>query len=111
MGLHMMRSPATARRGNLVSASGMAAAILATVALVAFDDSFNVTAWGWIALIAGTAVGATAGAIGARSVKMTAMPQLVSLFNAVGGGAAALIAFPELLHRFEDLDAVGSAYS
>ena len=111
MGLHMMRSPATARRGNLVSASGMAAAILATVALVAFDDSFNVTAWGWIALIAGTALGATAGAIGARSVKMTAMPQLVSLFNAVGGGAAALIAFPELLHRFEALDAVGGAYA
>ena len=42
---------------------------------------------------------------------MTAMPQLVSLFNAVGGGAAALIAFPELMHRFDDLDAVGGAYS
>src|SRR3954453_19003330 len=104
LGCTRWRSPATARRGNLVSASGMAAAILATVALVAFDDAFNVTAWGWTALIAGAAAGATAGAIGARSVKMTAMPQLVSLFNAVGGGAAALIAFPELIRRFEDLD-------
>lgn len=111
MGLHLMRSPATARRGNLLSASGMTAAILATIALVAFDDAFHVTAWGWVALLAGTAVGGAAGAVSARRVKMTAMPQLVSLFNAVGGGAAALIAFPELTHRFAELDALGAAYS
>ena len=111
MGLHLMRSPATARRGNLLSASGMAAAILATVAFVAFDDAFEVTAWGWAALAVGTAVGGAAGAIGARRVKMTAMPQLVSLFNAVGGGAAAIIAFPELMHRFDELDQIGAAYS
>ena len=111
MGLHLMRSPATARRGNLLSASGMAAAILATVALVAFDDAFAVTAWGWAALALGTAVGGAAGAVGARRVKMTAMPQLVSLFNAVGGGAAAIIAFPELMHRFEELDQIGGAYT
>ncbi|MGC4174292.1 NAD(P)(+) transhydrogenase (Re/Si-specific) subunit beta [Demequina sp.] len=111
LGLHLMRSPATARRGNLLSASGMATAILATVALVAFDDSFHVTAWGWVALVGGTALGGVAGAVSARRVKMTAMPQLVSLFNAVGGGAAAIIAFPELMHRFEELDLLGGAYT
>jgi NAD(P) transhydrogenase subunit beta len=111
LGLHLMRSPATARRGNLLSASGMAAAILATLALVSFDDAFAITAGGWAALIGGTAVGAAAGAVSARRVKMTAMPQLVSLFNAVGGGAAAIIAFPELMHRFEELDLLGASYS
>jgi len=108
IGLHMMRSPATARKGNLLSAGGMALAILATVALVAFDETFAVTAGGWAALIAGTALGSVVGAVGARRVKMTAMPQLVSLFNAVGGGAAALIAFPELLRWFEVVDLNGS---
>ena len=111
IGLHLMRSPATARNGNLLSAGGMASAILATVVLVAADDAFSVTAVGWIVLVLGTAVGAVAGAVGARRVKMTAMPQLVSLFNAVGGGAAALIAFPELMHRFEAADALGASYS
>src|SRR5690606_6356524 len=101
LGLHLMRSPATARRGNLLSASGMAAAILATVALVATEAAFHVTAWGWIALGTGTALGGVAGAVSARRVKMTAMPQLVSLFNAVGGGAAAVIAFPETLHALD----------
>ena len=108
LGLHLMRSPATARRGNTVSASGMAAAVVATVALVTWSDVFHVTAWGWAAIIAGTALGSAAGAISARRVRMTAMPQLVSLFNAVGGGAAALIAVPELLHRLEAADLLGA---
>jgi NAD(P) transhydrogenase subunit beta len=108
MGLHLMRSPSSARRGNLLSASGMAVAILATVVLVAFDDSFSVTPWGWIALITGTAVGAVAGALSARRVKMTAMPQLVSLFNAVGGGAAALVAIPELTHALDGAEMLGA---
>ncbi len=98
-GLHLMRSPATARRGNLVSASGMTAAILATVVFVATgQEGLHVSPWGWGALLAGTAVGAAAGLVGARGVQMTAMPQLVSLFNAVGGGAAALVAAVETLH-------------
>jgi len=112
LGLHMMRSPATARRGNLLSASGMATAILATVVLVgAGQGGLHVTAGGWVALGLGAVVGATAGVVGARRVKMTAMPQLVSIFNAVGGGAAALVAIPELLSRFTELDLVGGAYS
>jgi NAD(P) transhydrogenase subunit beta len=90
LGLHLMNSPATARRGNLVSATGMAAAIAATLALLVGSGTVSVT--GWIVLAAGAASGTAIGWYLARTVAMTAMPQLVSLFNAVGGGAAALVA-------------------
>ena len=99
LGLHLLRSPATARRGNLLSAAGMAAAVVATVALLAaggpaadVDGGVSVSAGGWAALVAGLALGSFAGLVSARRVQMTAMPQLVSIFNAVGGGAAALVA-------------------
>jgi NAD(P) transhydrogenase subunit beta len=90
LGLHLMNSPATARRGNQVSSAGMALAIGTTLALVIHAGTVSVT--GWIVMIAGTLIGAGAGLYAARTVEMTAMPQLVSLFNAVGGGAAALVA-------------------
>src|SRR5262249_41812680 len=90
LALPLMTPPATARRGNQVSTGGMALAIATTFALVVHAGT--VTATGWIVMIAGILVGAGAGLYSARTVQMTAMPQLVSLFNAVGGGAAALIA-------------------
>ncbi|MEV4350130.1 NAD(P)(+) transhydrogenase (Re/Si-specific) subunit beta [Actinoplanes sp. NPDC049596] len=90
VGLHLMNTPATARRGNHVSAGGMAVAVVTTVIVLIHDDSVTMyAAW---ALGIGAAGGAVAGLVAARVVRMTAMPQLVSLFNAVGGGAAALIA-------------------
>ncbi len=89
LGLHLMNNPATARRGNQVSIAGMIAAIAATGAIVI--HSGMITPTGWIVLIAGTLVGGGLGLYTARTVKMTAMPQLVSVFNAVGGGAAALV--------------------
>jgi len=99
LGLHLMRSPATARRGNLLSASGMAGAILGTLILLATGENgsaavggFSVTGWGWATLVAGLVVGSLGGLLTARRVQMTAIPQLVSIFNAVGGGAAALVA-------------------
>jgi NAD(P) transhydrogenase subunit beta len=95
VGLHLMNSPATARRGNAVSATGMAVAILTTGVVLIRDDV--ITAGSVIVLLAGLAVGAVAGLVGARRVKMTDMPQLVSLFNAVGGGAAALVALVEVV--------------
>jgi NAD(P) transhydrogenase subunit beta len=95
IGLHMMNSPATARRGNQVSATGMTVAILTT--LVVLIHSQAVTTTGWIVLLAGALVGGVFGLYAARRVAMTAMPQLVSIFNAVGGGAAALLAVNELL--------------
>jgi NAD(P) transhydrogenase subunit beta len=96
LGLHFMNSPATARRGNQLSAFGMLVAVIAVVVQVSDGATMNATRWS--VLIAGTLVGAAAGLYSARQVKMTAMPQLVSLFNAVGGGAAALIAITEYGH-------------
>jgi NAD(P) transhydrogenase subunit beta len=88
-GLHLMNSPASARRGNQVSTAGMALAVATTLALVAHAGT--VTTTGWIVMIAGALLGGGAGLYAARTVEMTAMPQLVSIFNAVGGGAAALV--------------------
>jgi len=92
LGLKMLSHPATARKGNLVAMAGMAIAILGTLFLYqpAGGQFHN---YGWIigALIIGTAIGATA----ARKVKMTAMPELVSIFNGMGGLCAALISIVE----------------
>jgi len=95
IGLHLMNSPATARRGNQVSAAGMTLAILTTVVVLADDKSSTATAIA--VLVLGSAVGAIAGAVTARRIAMTAMPQLVSVLNAVGGGAAALIALADAI--------------
>ena len=95
LGLHLMNSPATARRGNLLSAGAMAVAVLATVVLLV--DRGTTTTTGWLVMVLGAATGSSIGLYAARRVQMTAMPQLVSLFNAVGGGAAALLAVTHLL--------------
>ena len=90
IGLHLMNSPATARRGNQVSIAGMVIAGVATLVLLIHYGT--VTATGWIVLIAGALLGSAVGLYAARTIQMTAMPQLVSAFNSVGGGAAALVA-------------------
>jgi NAD(P) transhydrogenase subunit beta len=99
LGLVQMNSPATARNGNLLSAAGMTLAIVATAVLILsqqlLGDGFVVG--GWAIIVAGIALGGGLGLYAARTVQMTAMPQLVSLFNAVGGGAAALIAIEDYL--------------
>src|SRR5213594_2141490 len=95
LGLMRMNSPATARNGNLLSAGGMAIAIGGTAVLLAARGEAGLTAW--IIIVAGIALGGGLGLYTARTVKMTAMPQLVSLFNAVGGGAAALIAIDDYI--------------
>jgi proton-translocating NAD(P)+ transhydrogenase subunit beta len=105
LGLIRMNSPATARNGNLTSASGMILAIGATAVFLLLRPAPAVEgggaapnpAIGWAIILVGFAVGGGAGLYTARTVKMTAMPQLVSLFNAVGGGAAALIAINDYL--------------
>jgi NAD(P) transhydrogenase subunit beta len=74
----------------------MAIAVLATLILLIHEGS--VTGVGWAVLIVGSLLGSAAGLYSARSVQMTAMPQLVSMFNAVGGGAAALVAIYGYMH-------------
>ncbi len=87
LALRFLSSPATARRGNWIGATGMAVAIGVTLA----QPSVHI---GW-RIIVGGLIGATFGAIAARRVRMTAMPQMVALFNGVGGGAAALVSLAE----------------
>ncbi len=94
VGLHLMNSPRTARRGNQISMVAMACAVLAAVVLIAVRGQMTVT--GWVVAACGFAFGGGIGLYVARSVKMTAIPQLVSIFNAVGGGAAALLAVHDL---------------
>jgi H+-translocating NAD(P) transhydrogenase subunit beta len=96
IGLMRMSSPATARNGNLLSAGGMALAIGGTALLLAVNG-IQAGGIGWLIILAGILLGGGLGLYTARTVKMTAMPQLVSLFNAVGGGAAALIAIDDYL--------------
>ncbi len=96
IGLHQMNSPATARDGNRLSAGGMTLAVATTLLyLVTREGGLNATAW--VIIVIGFAIGGGLGLYMARTVKMTAMPQLVSLFNAVGGGAAALVAIDDYL--------------
>ena len=85
--LRRLSSPATARSGNLIGAVGMLIAVAAT--LLAQEI---VSVW---QMAVGIAVGAVVGYVGAQRVKMTAIPQMVALFNGVGGGAAALVALAE----------------
>ncbi len=90
LALRYLSNPAHARRGNQIGAVGMLLAIVVTWVKTGGTS--------WWALALGMAIGGGFGAVAARRVKMTAMPQMVALFNGVGGGAAALIALGEL-HR------------
>jgi NAD(P) transhydrogenase subunit beta len=106
LGLHLMNSPATARRGNQLSAAGMALALVAAVVFVAEGGTMDATRW--LVLAGGAIVGGGAGLYAARSVAMTAMPQLVSLFNTVGGGAAALIAVADYARNTHTSGEIGT---
>jgi NAD(P) transhydrogenase subunit beta len=89
LALRFLSSPAHARKGNWIGAFGMAVAIVATFFLPQLDSS---TFWPILVVMA---VAAPIGAYAARAVRMTAMPQMVALFNGVGGGAAALISLAD----------------
>ncbi len=89
-GLRGLAGPTTAVRGNRIAAIGMGIAVVATLLNRGEGN------WGLIAL--GVALGVAVGVPAARQVKMTAMPQMVALFNGVGGGAVALISWVEFRH-------------
>ena len=99
LGLRYLSSPKTARLGNQISMLGMLIALVAT----GFQLDFA-SAW-WIFAV-GLGAGAIVGIYGARAVKMTAMPQMVALFNGAGGGAAALVAAAEFLKLNPDTQTV-----
>ncbi|RJO72403.1 NAD(P)(+) transhydrogenase (Re/Si-specific) subunit beta [Nocardia panacis] len=90
-GLMGLTGPKTAVRGNLIAATGMVIAVIAT--LISVRHTSN-----WILIIAGLVVGVVLGVPPAKFTKMTAMPQLVAAFNGVGGGTVALIAWSEFIN-------------
>lgn len=94
VGLKQLSSPATARRGNLMASFAMLMALVVTLI------QYPPITWTWI--VSGIILGSLIGAVAARTVKMTAMPEMVGLFNGFGGGASALVAFAEFLHFLKD---------
>ena len=91
VGLHQLSSPKHARSGNLVAALGALIAVGTTI------DLLHHSTLDLVLLVVAIIIGAPVGAVAARAVKMTAMPQMVASFNGVGGGAAALVAIVEFL--------------
>ncbi len=96
IGLKMLSHPDSARKGNLLAGFGMGAGILATILFHKNDAGEPIGNLGWI--IGAIVIGAVIGTLSAKKVKMTAMPQMVSLFNGMGGACAALISLEEFSH-------------
>lgn len=96
VGLKMLSGPATARKGNLVAAAGMGLAILGTLFLYRDEEGNGLRNLPWIS--GAMMVGAVTGVVAARKVKMTAMPEMVSMFNGMGGLCAALVSVAEFDH-------------
>ncbi len=99
VGLRFMGSPATARNGNALASGGMLLAILVTL--------ISEEIVGFAGIVAGVVIGGGIGVIFARTVKMTAMPQMVAIFNGFGGGASALIAVSEYVRLYDAAADVG----
>src|SRR5215217_1644426 len=96
IGLKMLSHPETARRGNAVAATGMTLAIFGTIFLYQDENGAGLHNHLWI--FAGLLIGGVIGLLSAKRVKMTAMPEMVSLFNGMGGACAALISIIEFNH-------------
>jgi NAD(P) transhydrogenase subunit beta len=104
IGLKMLSNPATARRGNLIAAAGMTIAIVGTIFLYE-DNGQRLHNHIWI--FGGILVGGVVGTLAAKKVKMTAMPEMVSLFNGMGGACAALISIVEYNHLYAAIEIPG----
>ncbi len=101
LGLKMMAGPKTARNGNLLAAGGMALAIFATIYL--YQDDLNNKLGNHLWIYSGIIIGSLAGWVAAKKVQMTAMPQMVSVFNGMGGACAALISLVEFPKALEHI--------
>lgn len=93
----MLSHPDSARKGNLVAAAGMTIAIFATIFLYKDDNGNPLGNYGWI--FGGLIIGSIIGTLAAKKVQMTAMPEMVSLFNGMGGACAMLISVIEFKHH------------
>lgn len=102
IGLKMLSNPATARRGNLIAAAGMAIAIIGTIFLYQSEGQ-KLHNYSWI--FGGLIIGGIIGTLAAKKVKMTAMPEMVSMFNGMGGACAALISLVEFNHLSKEMAA------
>lgn len=112
LGLKMLSNPKTARNGNVVAAVGMALAIAGTIAL--YTDASGDHLGNHIWIFGGLAIGGVIGTMSAKNVKMTAMPQMVSIFNGMGGACAALISiieFKHIVHDFQPELYAGGGYT
>lgn len=107
LGLKMLSNPASARKGNQIAAIGMAIAIFGTIFLYE-DESIKLGNYLWI--FGGIAIGTVIGAFAAKKVKMTDMPQMVSLFNGMGGACAALISIVEFNHVVHAYNTTGYSF-
>ncbi len=96
LGLKFLSNPATARKGNLIAAFGMGLAIFTTIFLYTDSDGNHLRNLPFI--FAGLLVGTIVGWLTAKKVQMTAMPEMVSLFNGMGGACAMLISIIEFQH-------------
>ncbi|MGK7891496.1 MAG: NAD(P)(+) transhydrogenase (Re/Si-specific) subunit beta [Leptolyngbyaceae cyanobacterium] len=94
VGLKKLGSPATARQGNLLASVGMLIAVVATL--------LNQSVLNYQIILIGVIIGSLIGAIAARQVEMTAMPQMVGIFNGLGGAASALVAVGEFLRLLQE---------
>jgi NAD(P) transhydrogenase subunit beta len=97
IGLKMLSHPDSARKGNMVAAVGMTIAILATIFLYTDEAGNKLGNYGWI--FGGLVVGTVIGTLAAKKVQMTAMPEMVSMFNGMGGACAMLISIIEFKHH------------
>jgi NAD(P) transhydrogenase subunit beta len=98
LGLKMLSHPDSARKGNLVAAAGMILAIVGTIFF--YEDADHNKLGNYIWIFGGLIIGTVAGFFAAKKVQMTAMPEMVSLFNGMGGACAAIISIVELRHFF-----------
>jgi NAD(P) transhydrogenase subunit beta len=96
IGLKMLSHPESARKGNSVAAFGMSLSVLATIFLYRTEAGERLQNYGWI--FGGLLIGGVIGTIAAKKVKMTAMPEMVSMFNGMGGACAMLISLVEFSH-------------
>ncbi len=108
LGLKLLSDPLHARKGNAIAAAGMFIAIAGTIFLYRTEEGIKLHNYLWI--VGGLVIGAVSGTLAARKIKMTAMPEMVSLFNGMGGACAALVSIVEFNYLLLSPDGTGGGH-